>query len=200
MFRGFRISPAQDERPVCVLRLRRPDLLPVDAKIVPLFDRFGLQRREIGSRVRLGISLTPDFFAINDLRDESLLLLVGPPLHQRRPDQRRSRSDKGQGSVRPLQLLVIDDRPEDTQTASAEFLRPIDAGPAARGELAKPSELAPPVFVILFEHASEVLQRLARRVLLQPGSKLLPKRLILVAVIEIQSRSPKTIGREFKLT
>src|SRR5262249_57480630 len=80
---------------------------------------------------------------------------------------------------------VRDDGLKQTQAATAILLGPIDAGPAAGGHFAPPSELPLPFLFSLFRHTINRLSAVAGCILLKPGAKFAPKCFILFAVAEI---------------
>ena len=108
MLGRFWIGAAENKGPIRILCLRRPDLLAGDAEIIAIFDSAGLQGGQIRARVGLGVTLAPDLFAINDLGNEALFLLLCAPMHQGWPDQTRPRADERNRCINPLKLLMID--------------------------------------------------------------------------------------------
>ena len=111
MLFGSRIGPHQTEDPVGEVRVRGPYLLAVDDEVVAVALGAGLQRCEVRSGVRLGITLAPADQASRDFRQMLLLLRIGAVFQQRRsehPDaetrQRRAGTDGGHFLAQDLGL------------------------------------------------------------------------------------------------
>src|SRR5581483_3546322 len=68
------VCPRQEQAKPGVLGVRGPHLLTVDDEIVPLLNCSGLQRRDVRPSVGLRVTLTPDFFGIENSRNVALLL------------------------------------------------------------------------------------------------------------------------------
>ncbi len=66
---------------------RGVDLLAVDDVLVAVADRTGLERGQVGTRLRFGVPDAEVDVAGQDLREEEVLLLLGPELHDGRPDR-----------------------------------------------------------------------------------------------------------------
>src|SRR5208282_4302781 len=120
---------------------RGPHFLPVDDEVVAILDRARLQRGQVGARTRLGISLAPDFFGFHYRRDIAPLLLLGPPMQQRRPEKRGAHPEHRRPDASPRQFLVIDDRLQDTGAAPSILNRPVRREPSAFGHLLGPALL-----------------------------------------------------------
>ena len=85
-----RVGAGDEHAPLGVLGARRPDLLAGDDPVVAVADGAGLERGEVRAGLRLGEALTPDLLAGEDRLQEPLLLLVGPPRHERRAGQQEA--------------------------------------------------------------------------------------------------------------
>src|SRR5690606_2389755 len=83
----LRVRPADDEAPVGPLGARGPDLLPVDHPLVALELGARLHVREVRAGPRLGVALTPDLVAREDLRQEAGLLLGRAEVDHGRPEE-----------------------------------------------------------------------------------------------------------------
>jgi len=68
------------------MRTGRPDLLAVDHVVVAVSLGARLQRREVGSRARFGVSLAPRDSAARDPRQVFALLFLGAVNDKRRTD------------------------------------------------------------------------------------------------------------------
>jgi len=139
------------------------------------------QRREVTSRVRLGVALTPKLLAAEDLRKESLLLSIGPKLHDQRTDHRETKYRYPQGADH-FQLLVENETLGGVPTRTTELLRPVGRDPSLGVK-----DLVP--FNGLLEiEASRSLRgatELVGHCLVHPGANLLTKRLFFLGEGEI---------------
>ena len=77
MLGGVGVGAGDEHAPLRELGEGRPDLLPGDDPFVAVLDRAGLQRGEVGARLRLGEALAPDLLGGEDRLQVALLLLVG---------------------------------------------------------------------------------------------------------------------------
>ena len=139
------------------------------------------QRREVTSRIRLGVALTPKLLAAEDLRKESLLLSIGPKLHDQWTDHRETKYRYPQGADH-FQLLVENETLGGVPTRTTELLRPVGRDPSLGVK-----DLVP--FNGLLEiEASRSLRGATQLVghrLLHPGANLSPKRLFFLGEGEI---------------
>src|SRR5207302_2395447 len=104
------------------MRLRCPDLRSIDDEVIAVLIRGGSERCQVRTRIWFGVPLTPGLLTRKNLRDESLLLSLGPPLHQRWTDERQAGADVRHLSVKSRELLVKDDRLHHTSIAAAVIL------------------------------------------------------------------------------
>ncbi len=74
LLRGVRAHQA--EAPVGSVGVAGPDLLPVDQPMVALVLAAGGERREVGARSGLGVTLAPADLALDDLGQVFLLLIL----------------------------------------------------------------------------------------------------------------------------
>src|SRR5436305_15019899 len=65
---------------------RVPRLLPVDDEVITITDGSRAQRRQVRAGVGFGETLAPGLVAPGHRTQVARLLLVGAPLHDRRPD------------------------------------------------------------------------------------------------------------------
>src|ERR1700681_1976446 len=91
---------------------------------------------------------------------------------------------------------MINDRPEEAETAPAELTWPIDAGPTRRRELAIPAQLALPVGLVLIESPGQRLHPLVRGVGFEPSPQLAAKGLILGAIVEVHRCNHLAAGQQ----
>ena len=99
---------------------------PLTTNSSPTISARVLQRRQIGARAGLGISLAPDFLGGENFRQEALLLFLAAPRDQRRPEHPEARTAD---EVRRLGAhhLVVDDRLLDrVHRLPAVFLGPCE--------------------------------------------------------------------------
>ncbi len=66
MLRGVRIGAHEEKTEVGIVGATRPNLLPVDDEIVPIFLSPRLQARQVGPGVGFGIALAPDVFCLEN--------------------------------------------------------------------------------------------------------------------------------------
>ena len=110
-FFDVRVGAGQQEAVVGVMSLSGPHLLAVDDPLVAVEDGRGLQRCEIAARVRLRESLAPPGLTLQDPREEFLLLFLGAPLQDGRPDERVTEEVTAHRRLRPGELLGGPRRP-----------------------------------------------------------------------------------------
>ncbi len=75
------ITTGEQEAVVGPVRVRRPDLLPVDDVVIAVTHRLGAQAGQVGPGVGLGKPLAPVDVPPDHGRQEVLLLFVGPVHH-----------------------------------------------------------------------------------------------------------------------
>ena len=137
-FGAVGVGAGEEEDVVGVLGLGRPDLLAVDDPLVAVEHGGGLEPGEVGAGVGLGEALAPADLALEDLRQELLLLLLGPPLQDRRADERVAEEVGPHRRAGPGELLVQHHVLHDRQALAAVLGRPRGADPAALEELVGP--------------------------------------------------------------
>src|ERR1700722_11062654 len=167
-----------------------PDLLSVYDEVVPVFDSARLQRSHVGAGVGFRISLAPDFFGGEYLRDEALLLLLGAQPDQSRPDQHDAEDVQHHRGVHRRHLLAEDELLSDAGVAAAILLGPAQADPSAFMQLAMPLQAPLPIALALVQHAELVVDRTAAgadlgQICGNKTSELLPEGFVLGAVLEI---------------
>ena len=81
---GLRVGAHDEQAPPRDVGQRRPDLLAVDDPLVAVPDAARRQSGEVGPAAGLGEQLAPDLFAGEQGAEVAALLLLGPPLHDRR--------------------------------------------------------------------------------------------------------------------
>jgi hypothetical protein len=118
----------------------RPHLLAVDHPFVGCLveHRAGAHGREVGARAGLGVALAPELVDRPDAGQETLLLLLGAELDQRRAQQLLAEVVHQLRSVGSGVLLVEDGLLGEAEPAAAVLLRPAEAGPAVLGEVTVP--------------------------------------------------------------
>ena len=87
VLRCVRVGAGQHEDVVGENGLGGPDLLAVDDPLVAVEHGLGLEAGQVGAGVGLGEALAPGDLPAEDLGDELLLLLLGPPLQDRGADE-----------------------------------------------------------------------------------------------------------------
>ena len=149
-----------------MVALGRPHLLPVDHPLIAVEHGRRLQAGQVGPGVRLAESLAPGHRPVEDLRQVLLLLLLGPPLQDRRSDQCVAEEVGTQGRLHPSELLGEDHPLHRRQPLAAVLDRPRGADPAAVEELLRPvvGERGP----LVVGHLEAGLEPPVGQVLLQP--------------------------------
>ena len=171
---------ARDEHaPLGVLRARGPHLLAVDDPLVAVLDRARLERRQVGAGLGLGEALAPDLVGGEDRVEVALLLLVGAPDHDRGTRQQQAEHVRRERRAGAAELLEEDRRLGHRRAAAAVLLGPVDAGPAAVGELALPVAQEAVANAVVLR-----VGRVARRVVGQPPPQLVAEREL--GVVECQ--------------
>ena len=80
----------ETEHPVRVVRVCGPDLRAVDDVVVAVGDGGGLQAGEIGTRLRFGITLTPEVVAAQHARQIVVALFLRAAAEQGRAEHREA--------------------------------------------------------------------------------------------------------------
>ena len=76
VLRGLWVRPSQQQYPVRVVGLRRPDFLPVNHPLVAVHHGPCPEGRQVRPRLRLRVALAPDNFSAGDAAKVSFLLLL----------------------------------------------------------------------------------------------------------------------------
>src|SRR6185312_13243037 len=120
----IRVGAGEQEAVVGVVAAGGPHLLAVDHPLVAVEYGRRLQRGQVGAAVRLAEALAPAHRAVEDARQELLLLLLGPPLQDGRADESVAEEVGAQWSLQPGELLGEDDALHRRQALAAVLLRP----------------------------------------------------------------------------
>src|SRR4051794_24125306 len=113
------------------MRARGPDFLAVDDPVIAIALGAGAQASDIGPAGRLGKQLAPDFLARGDLRQITSLVGFAAIGHYRRPAHAFADLERaGELGIDAL-LLLPDHAFHRARAASAIFLWPVQANPAA---------------------------------------------------------------------
>ncbi len=119
----------QNENPVGVLGITGPDLGAIDHVVVAIQFRLGFQGSQVGARTRLGVALAPPGCALEDAREEFILLLLGTELVDHGPYHANTEgNDPGDAPLRTLGFvdILLGRRPAGT----AVLHRPVGRYPA----------------------------------------------------------------------
>ena len=81
-------------------------MVPLMTKSSPSRMALGLQRRQVRTRLGLGVALAPADLAADDLRQVLLLLLLGAEAQQGRADHAEAEAGERIGQLEPLHLLL----------------------------------------------------------------------------------------------
>src|SRR5690606_37526956 len=112
------------------MRVAGPDLGAVDDIVVTVPNGAGLQRGQVRTGTGLGISLTPDLLAGQDLRQVLLFLLLGAVAEQHRADHPCAEMHRPRCAAEEY-LLLEDVLLRDVQSGPASVFRPVGGDPAA---------------------------------------------------------------------
>ncbi len=161
------IGAGEQEAVVGVVATGGPHLLAVDDPLVAVEHRRRLQAGQVGAGVGLAEALAPAHLAAQDLGQELPLLLLGPPLQQRRPDERVAEEVGPHRRLGPGELLGDHDALHRRQPLAAVLLGPGGADPTAAVELRRPLlvERRP----LLGRHLEALVEPAGGQVLLEPG-------------------------------
>ena len=173
MLRCVGVGAGQQEDVVGVVRLGRPHLLPVDHPLVAVELGPGLEAGQVRTGVRLAESLAPRDLALQDARDELLLLLLRAPLQERRADQGVAEEVGAQRCADAGELLVEHDLLQQAQALAAVFGGPAGADPPAAVELGRP--LLVEGLALLGGHGEAGAAPALGQVLLEPSRDLSPE-------------------------
>jgi hypothetical protein len=201
VLRRVRVGAGEQEAVVGVVAAGGPHLLAVDDPLVAVEHGLGLERGEVGAAVGLAEALAPAHRAVQDLREELLLLLLGAPLQDGGADERVAEEVGAQRRLGPGELLGEHDALHRGEALAAVLLRPRGADPATLEELRGPALVER--LALLGRH----LQRLAAlggvdpaggEVLLQPRADLGTERLGVggVAQVHVTSIDPRVKSAE----
>src|SRR5580698_10393401 len=100
--------------------------------------RFGLQTRQIRSRIRLRKSLAPNFLSAQNLRNEPPFLLFGPESDDRRPDQAEPQRIRHRRRFHARHFFPKNRGLHQRRAASAVLLRPRNRRPSVRAQFFLP--------------------------------------------------------------
>ena len=123
------VGAREAEKPIGVLRGRRPGLLAVDDIMVAVTHGAGLQRCEVGAGAGLGKSLRPPVVEICGARQEVALLLLRAESGDNRPDHVNIELQRLRHRIE-LQLLQEDVMLDRRPALTAPFDRPARRRPA----------------------------------------------------------------------
>ena len=170
------IGAHQAKNPVGVVRVGGPDLLAGDDVVVAVALGAGLQRGEVRSGVRLGITLAPADQAGSDFRQMLLLLRLVAVFQQRRSEHPDAKTRQWRPRAHRRHLLAQHLVLGAIEPPAAIFLRPVRHGPALVAHPLEPDALrlgrefgitAAPIGVVLRGHRTPHLRR---TIGLQPGA------------------------------
>ena len=124
MFLRFRIGPREQRAPVRGPAVAVPNLLAVDDEMIAVDVGVGADIGEIGTGVRLGKSLAPDFFGAENFREIALLLCLGAKRDDSRTDQAKPQNVRQRRRTGLAHFLSKDDLLDQRGSAAAVFFRP----------------------------------------------------------------------------
>src|SRR5207248_839386 len=125
------IGAGDENSVVRVMGPRCPDFLAVDDPVIAVALGAGAQARDVGAAGRLGKQLAPDLLAGGDLRQVTSFVSFAAIGHHGRPAHAFADLERtGELGIDAL-LLLPDHAFHRTRAASAIFLWPVQANPAA---------------------------------------------------------------------
>jgi len=181
------VGAHEQEAPVGDVRHRRPDLLAVDDEMLAVQHAARLEVGEVGARVRLRESLAPQLVGGQDLLQMPRLLGRRAVLHQRRAEHREPAAVDELGRLGARHFLEEDDLLGERGAAAAELLRPVHADVAGLPHRLLPGAQPPDLVDVRPRRRERLPPQVVRHVALEPRPNLLPKRLLLLAELEIHS-------------
>jgi hypothetical protein len=185
---GLGVGADQGEDPVAVLPERGPGLLAVDDPVVAVPDRSRAQAGQVGAGVGLGEALAPEDVDVGGLREELLLLLLGPELRDDRPDHPSVEGERRRHEG-PLHLLVPDVELDLGPVLAAPLDRPARHGEP--GGVERPhalDELVLGQLTTLGDGAPDPLVDLGREEL----AHLVTERALLLGQLELHAPGPSS--------
>jgi len=187
---GLGIGAREEHHPVGLVGERRPHLLAVDDELVTGLFRPRLERGEVGSRVRLGISLAPDLLAREHLGRVAALLLLRPVGNDGGARHADGQDVEDGRRLGERDLFVEDHLLHEGEAAPAVLLGPGDADEAGLVHLALP--LPQEVVDLGPGHVGADAHPIAPvlgQVLLEPGADLVPEGRLFGGQLEIHTPS-----------
>ena len=133
-----RVGASQQEAVIGVMPTGGPHLLAVDHPFLTIERRGRLKAGQVATRVRLRESLTPTGRTLQNAGQELLLLLLGTPLEQRRPDEGVAKEIAAHRRLGIGELLRQHDPLHGRQTLAAVFGRPSRTDPSTFEQLCWP--------------------------------------------------------------
>lgn len=111
----------------------RPYFLTVNDPVVTVTFGFGFETSDVGAVFGFGVSLTPDFIAVEDVGDEAFFLPVSPHFDEGWADEVDADAvDVGWG-VSAREFVFVDHVLDDGESHAAVFFGPVGAGPPVVG-------------------------------------------------------------------
>ena len=169
------IGAREQDDPLGVGCARRPDLLTVDHVLIAVAHSLALEGGEVAAGARLRVARAPLVLAVQNVRQELLLLLLGPVFDDRRPhplESHHGRAERGCACFR--HLFFEDDLLHDAPTASAVLGGPVEAYPTLLADALEP-----------VRHQVRVLASLRREVLLDERAHFVAERFLFRRQVEI---------------
>ena len=181
---GVGVGSRDEDAEVGDVRVRRPDLLPVEHEAVAVAARGGADAGEVRAGVRLREPLAPDLVGRQQRLEVARLLLLGPAADDRRPRHPEADHPDVRRRLGPRLLLEVDRLEAGRQPPAAVLRRPRDPDPAAVVErAAPPADLGP----VEASAAAAVAAKLVREVLVEPGAHLPAEGCLLRRVAEVHA-------------
>ena len=167
------VGAGEEDAEVRDVRVRRPDLLPVDDEAVALEARRRADAGEIGAGTGLREPLAPDLVGREERLQVARLLRVGAARDDRRPGHPEPDHADVRRRLGARLLLEVDRLEPRREPAPAVLLRPRDPDPAAVVERAAPGAH---LGAVEAGRAAAVALELLRQARLEPRAHLLAER------------------------
>ena len=191
-----RVGSRDEDAEVGDVRVRRPDLLPVEDEAVAVEPRGGADAREVRAGPGLREPLAPDLVGRQERLEVARLLLLGPAADDRRPRHPEPDHPDVRRRLRPRLLLEVDRLEPWGQPPAAVLRRPRDPDPAAVVERAAPlADLGP----VEPSAAAAMATELVGEVLVEPGPQLLAEGSLLRRVAEVHAAMLRRVRAAFQV-
>ena len=191
---GFGVGAGEEDAEVGDVRVRRPDLLPVEHETVAVEARRRADAREVGACPGLREPLAPDLLGGEQRLQVARLLRLRAPRDDRRPGHAEADHAEVRRRLGARLLLEVDRLEPGREAAPAVLLGPGDPDPAPVVERSAPGADLRPVEARL---AAAVAAELVRQVRVEPRANLVAEARLLGRVTELHERDARSFWQSF---